>query len=67
MKKLDFWTLRIFDLRSKGLCYTWKETWSKGHKSKASGKIHMTEIVDIYTETTDSNQDEQTATGAHNG
>jgi hypothetical protein len=34
------------DKRSKGLNYTCKETWSKGHKWKAPRRIQILEILD---------------------
>eukprot|EP01018_Ginkgo_biloba_P020213 Gb_20469 [translate_table: standard] len=35
----------IVDLCSKGLCFNCKEKWSKGHKRKTPGKIHIIEIL----------------------
>eukprot|EP01018_Ginkgo_biloba_P027351 Gb_11164 [translate_table: standard] len=35
----------IVDLHLKTLCFNCKEKWSKGHKFKTLGKIHMIEIL----------------------
>eukprot|EP01018_Ginkgo_biloba_P003122 Gb_13354 [translate_table: standard] len=49
----------IVDLRLKGLCFNYKEKWSKAHKCKTLGKIHMLEILnEEHPKVSESDQEE---------
>eukprot|EP01018_Ginkgo_biloba_P039763 Gb_41018 [translate_table: standard] len=49
----------ITNLHLKGLCFNFKEKWSKGHKCKTTGKIHMIEILnEEHPKVVESDQEE---------
>jgi hypothetical protein len=53
--KLDEATKR--DLRSKKLCYTYRDPWQLGHRCLGKGKIHYVEVVYDSEEEADDEDD----------